>query len=49
MDSPRSDNLHLYLKECKKHNVTDIVRVCAPEYEVDEVAASGIQMHVFLN
>ena len=48
MDSPRQENLHLYLKECKKHNVSDIVRVCEPQYDADEVEASGINLHVSL-
>ena len=48
MDAPKSTNLHLYLRECKKHNVTDIVRVCEPTYDAAEVEAAGIAMHVRL-
>ena len=46
MDKPKDSNLHLYLKECKKHNVTDIVRICEPCYEAAEVEKSGIHLHV---
>jgi len=44
-DAPDKQNLHLYLKECKKHNVTDIVRICEPTYEADDVQAAGIVLH----
>jgi protein tyrosine phosphatase type 4A len=45
MDKPKDSNLHLYLKECKKHNVTDIVRICEPCYDAAEVMKSGITLH----
>lgn len=45
MDAPRQSNLHLYIKECKKHNVTDIVRVCEPTYSSLELQKAGIQLH----
>jgi protein tyrosine phosphatase type 4A len=45
MDAPRSQNLHLYIKECKRHNVTDIVRVCEPTYGSSDLAAAGIGLH----
>jgi hypothetical protein len=38
--------LHLYLKECKQQNVTDLVRVCEECYPASEVEAAGIRMHV---
>jgi len=46
MDAPRQSNLHLYIKECRKQGVTDLVRVCEPTYsgEVD-LANAGIQLH----
>lgn len=46
MDSPREHNLHLYLKEAKKHNVTDVVRVCEEMYPATEVEKAGINLHV---
>ncbi len=46
MDKPKDSNLHLYLKECKKNNVTHIVRICEPCYEKTEVEKAGIQLHV---
>lgn len=45
MDAPRPSNLHLYVKECKKHNVTDIVRVCEPTYSKTDLINAGIQLH----
>lgn len=46
MDSPREHNLHLYLKEAKRHNVTDFVRVCEEMYPATEVEKAGINLHV---
>lgn len=45
MDAPRSTNLHLYIKECKKHNVTDVVRICEPTYNKSDLLNAGIQLH----
>jgi protein tyrosine phosphatase type 4A len=45
MDSPRPNNLHLYIKECKKHNVTDVVRICEPTYATTELTNAGIKLH----
>uniref|UniRef100_A0A7S2MQ22 Tyrosine specific protein phosphatases domain-containing protein n=1 Tax=Helicotheca tamesis TaxID=374047 RepID=A0A7S2MQ22_9STRA len=45
MDAPRQQNLHLYIKECRKHHVTDIVRVCDPTYLGGELQSAGIQLH----
>ncbi len=45
MDAPRQANLHLYIKECKKHNVTDVVRVCEPTYQKNDLINAGIQLH----
>lgn len=44
MDAPRANNLHLYLRELKKHNVTSVVRVCEPTYPASEVEAAGMQV-----
>lgn len=46
MDAPRQSNLHLYIHECRKQGVTDLVRVCEPTYngEVD-LANAGIKLH----
>lgn len=46
MDAPKDANLHLYLKECKKHNVTHIVRISEPSYSKDEAEKAGISVHV---
>lgn len=46
MDAPKDTNLHLYLKECKKNNVTQIVRISEPSYSKDEVEKAGICLNV---
>ncbi|CAM9479406.1 unnamed protein product, partial [Sphacelaria rigidula] len=44
MDAPKANNLHLYLKELKKHNVVCVVRVCEATYPASEVEAAGMQL-----
>lgn len=45
MDAPKESNLHVYLRECKKFNVTHIVRISEPSYRKEEVEEAGIQLH----
>lgn len=45
MDAPRQGNLHHYIKEMRKHHVTDVVRVCEPTYHGGELQNAGIQLH----
>jgi protein tyrosine phosphatase type 4A len=45
MDAPNDSNLHLYLKELKKQNVTDLVRACEITYQCTPILAAGIAMH----
>jgi protein tyrosine phosphatase type 4A len=45
MDAPRQSNLHLYIKECRRHHVTDVVRVCEPTYLGAELNSAGITLH----
>jgi protein tyrosine phosphatase type 4A len=45
MDAPRQGNLHLYIKEMRKHSVTDLVRVCEPTYQTGELQNAGISVH----
>lgn len=44
MDAPKANNLHLYLRELKKHNVVCVVRVCEPTYPASEVEAAGMKV-----
>lgn len=48
MDAPKENNLHVYLKECKKYNVQHIVRISEPSYSKEEVEKAGIHLHVSL-
>lgn len=45
MDAPRQGNLHVYIKEMRKHHVTDVVRVCEPTYRGAELDSAGIRLH----
>mmetsp|Transcript_13204 Transcript_13204/g.18070 ORF Transcript_13204/g.18070 Transcript_13204/m.18070 type:complete len:168 (-) Transcript_13204:368-871(-) len=45
MDAPKESNLHMYIKECKRHNVMHIVRISDPSYSREEVENAGIQLH----
>lgn len=45
MDAPRQGNLHYYIKEMRKHHVTDVVRVCEVTYAANELTLAGIKLH----
>jgi protein tyrosine phosphatase type 4A len=45
MDAPRQSNLHVYMKEMRKHNVHHTVRVCEPTYLAGELNNAGISLH----
>lgn len=45
MDAPRTNNVHVYLKEMTKHHVTDVVRVCEPTYPTTDLNNAGITVH----
>lgn len=45
MDAPRQGNLHVYIKEMRKHDVTEVVRVCEPTYRGEELNSAGISLH----
>lgn len=45
MDTPRPNNLHLYIKEMRKHSITDVVRVCEQTYHGAELEQAGILLH----
>ena len=44
-DAPKDNNLHVYLKLFKKHNVTDVVRISEPLYSGAGVESAGIRLH----
>lgn len=44
-DTPKEETLPQYLLECKKHNVTHLVRVCECMYSSEQVLSAGIAMH----
>lgn len=45
MDAPRQANLHLYIREMRKHHVVHVVRVCEPTYVGGELSSAGICLH----
>jgi protein tyrosine phosphatase type IVA len=46
MDAPRQANLHIYIKEMAKHQVSHVVRVCEPTYNgTGELQAAGMKLH----
>jgi protein tyrosine phosphatase type 4A len=45
MDAPRQSNLHLYIKEMRKHGVTEVTRVCEPTYQGAELQTAGINLN----
>ena len=45
MDAPRQSNLYMYIKEMKKHQVGDVVRVCEPTYTAGELNSAGMTLH----
>uniref|UniRef100_A0A6S8K9F4 protein-tyrosine-phosphatase n=1 Tax=Amphora coffeiformis TaxID=265554 RepID=A0A6S8K9F4_9STRA len=45
MDAPRHGNLHLYIREMRKHHVVHVVRVCEPTYGGGELQNAGICLH----
>lgn len=46
MDAPKQSNLHLYIKECRRHGVTDLVRVCPATYAGEaDLHSAGIELH----
>jgi len=44
-DAPTDQNLDLYIKEMKKHNVKHLVRACDPSYDIEPLTSAGIQVH----
>jgi protein tyrosine phosphatase type 4A len=45
LDCPSNDSLPIYLEEFIAHNITDVVRVCEPTYEIDTLKQHNINVH----
>lgn len=43
-DRPTDQTIPNFIEELKKHNVLDVVRVCEPTYEVEELRKEGIEV-----
>lgn len=43
-DAPTDANLESYIREFKKHNVTNVVRACDPSYGTELLLKEGIQV-----
>mmetsp|Transcript_3813 Transcript_3813/g.4932 ORF Transcript_3813/g.4932 Transcript_3813/m.4932 type:complete len:164 (-) Transcript_3813:293-784(-) len=44
-DAPSDSNIQLYVEQCKKHNVSDVVRVCESTYDTSPMVKAGIKVH----
>ncbi|KAF5404458.1 Tyrosine phosphatase type IVA 2 [Paragonimus heterotremus] len=45
MDSPSKSTVPYFVEECRRHNVSDIVRVCEDRYPTEEFEKAGIKIH----
>jgi len=43
-DRPTDQTIATFIEELKKHNVKDVVRVCEPTYQVEELRKEGIDV-----
>ena len=43
-EAPKNKNLHVFLKNFKKFNVTNIVRISEPLYSADAIEKAGIKV-----
>lgn len=44
-DAPTEANLDVYIKEFKKHHLTNLVRACDPSYSIDKLTKENIKVH----
>lgn len=44
-DAPTEANIDVYIREFKKHNLTNLVRACDPSYSIDKLTKEGIKVH----
>ncbi|XP_022915161.1 PRL-1 phosphatase [Onthophagus taurus] len=44
-DRPSDQSIHTYIQELKRHNVSAVVRVCEPSYQIDELKNQGIVVY----
>jgi len=45
LDCPSNENLPIYLEEFVAHNITDVVRVCEPSYDIESLKQHNINVH----
>jgi len=45
LDCPSNNNLPIYLEEFVSHNITDVVRVCQPTYEIEPLKKHNINVY----
>ncbi len=48
-DAPNDQNINLYVREFKKHNVTDVVRCCGRVYDGSSIVNADMLLHVLSN
>lgn len=45
IDTPEDAHVDIFVEECRKYNVKDVVRVCEPRYDASKVEEHGLRVH----